>query len=167
MATQKQIAAAKKNIKKAQAAWQKMSHAEHARAQPQGRTRIKPGRTGEGEFYHIGVRPKEDFVTFRNQDVGEPGGIERVAGKRQSGSWSTVKWLVSKDFAHVEGGKLVPDHRDAKALFEELGAEPVHIRGDYFEAKDRPNVPEQNKPTAAQKRARSANIKKAQAARHK
>ena len=167
MATQKQIAAARKNIKKAQAAWQKMSHTEHARAQPQGRTRTKPGRGGEGDFYHIGVRPKEDFVTFRNQDVGKPGGIERVAGKRQSGSWATVKWLVSKDFAHVEGRKLVPDHRDAKALFKELGAEPVRIRGDYFEAKDRPNVPEKKKPTAAQKRARSTNIKKAQAARHK
>lgn len=166
MATEKQIAAAKRNIKKAQAAWKAMSKAAHSRSQPEGRRRTKPGRTGEGDFYHIGVRPKEQFVTFRNQDVGKKGGIERVAGKRSSGSWDTVKWLVSKDFAHVEGKTLVPDHEDAKALFEDLGAKPVHVKGDYFEAKDRPNVPEKKKPTAAQNRARSANIKKAQAAKH-
>ena len=166
MATTKQIAAARKNIKKAQKAWREMSHTEHARAQPQGRGRKKPGTTGEGKFFRIEVRPSTDFVTFRNQDVGEPGGIERLAGKRESGSWSTVSWLVSKDFAHVEEGRLVPDHPDAKSLFEDLGSSPKHVKGDVFTASDRPNVPEKRKPTAAQKRARSANIKKAQAARH-
>jgi hypothetical protein len=120
MATEKQIAAAKRNIRKAQTAWKAMSKAAHSRRQPEGRKRTKPGRTGEGDFYHIGVRPKEQFVTFRNQDVGEKGGIERVAGKRESGSWDTVKWLVSKDFAHVEGKTLVPDHEDAKALLKTL-----------------------------------------------
>jgi len=165
MATAKQIEAARKNIKKAQKAWQEMSHAEHARSQPQGRARKRPGTTGKGEFYRIEVRPSSQFVTFRNQDVGKPGGIERLAGKRQSGSWATVTWLVSKDFAHVEGDRLVPDHRDAKDLFDELDATPVHVKGDVFKAKDRPNVPEKMKPTAAQKRAQKSNIKKAQAAR--
>src|SRR5438067_4681743 len=166
MATAKQIAAAKKNIKKAQKAWKEMSHTEHARAQPQGRSRKKPGTTGEGEFYRIEVRDKGDFVTFRNQDVGEPGGIERLAGKRESGSWDTVTWLVDKKFAHIEGNKLVPDHKDAKALFEDLGSTPKHVKGDIFKAKDRPDVPEKDKPTPAQKRAQMKNIKKAQAARH-
>jgi hypothetical protein len=166
MATAKQIAAAKKNIKKAQKAWQEMSHTEHARAQPLGRGRKSPGTTGEGEFYRIEVRPKEEFVTFRNQDVGEKGGIERLAGKRQSGSWDTVTWLVSKDFAHRSGKRLVADHPDAKSLFEDLGAAPTHVKGDIFKAKDRPDVPEKDKPTPAQKKARAANIKKAQAARH-
>ena len=167
MATAKQIAAAKRNIKKAQAAWREMSSTERARSQPQGRGRKRPGTTGEGGFYRIEVRPKSQFVTFRNQDVGEPGGIERLAGKRQSGSWDTVSWLVAKDFAHVEGGRLVPDHRDAKKLFKELGSTPMHVKGDIFKAKDRPNVPEKDKPTAAQQRARKSNIRKAQAARHR
>jgi hypothetical protein len=166
MATAKQIAAAKKNIKKAQKAWKAMSHTERARQQPQGRTRKRPGTTGEGEFYRIEVRPKSEFVTFRNQDIGAPGGIERLAGKRANGRWATATWLVSKDFAHVEKGRLVADDPDAKDLFEELGAEPKHVKGDIFEAADRPNVPEKSKPTAAQKKARSRNIKKAQAARH-
>src|SRR5437899_8221327 len=108
MATQKQREAARQNIRKAQSAWKAMSHEQHARAQPEGRGRKKPGTGGEGAYYHVGVRPKEDFVTFRPQDVGEPGHVQRVAGKRQSGSWGTVKWLISKEDGHIEGGKLVP-----------------------------------------------------------
>jgi len=165
MATAKQREAARRNIKKAQAAWQSMSHEEHARAQPQGRGRRKPGTTGEGEFFHIVVRPKDEFVTFRNQDVGGPGHIERLAGKRQSGSWATQAWLVSKQDAHMEGDRLVPDSVEARELFGKLGSEPMHVKADIFEAKDRPNVPEREKPTAAQRRARTTNIKKAQAAR--
>jgi len=166
MATEKQRAAARRNIKKAQAAWQSMSHTQHARSQPQGRGRMKPGTGGGGEYYRIVVRPKEEFVTFRTQDVGGPGHIERLAGKRQSGSWDTQAWLVSKQDAHVEGDRLVPDTTDARNLFAKLGSEPTHVKGDVFRAKDRPNVPEREKPTAAQRRARMQNIKKAQAARH-
>jgi len=133
----------------------------------EGRRRAKPGSTGRGEFFHIEVRPRTEFKTFRTQDVGERGGIERVAGKRGSGSWDTQKWLISKEDAHLEGGRLVPDSDDARKVLDELGASPVHVRGDRFKAKDRPNVPEREKPTPAQKRARTANIKKAQAARHR
>jgi hypothetical protein len=166
MATQKQRAAARKNIRKAQAAWQSMSHREHARAQPEGRRRKKPGTGGGGEFYHVTVRPKEEFTTFRTQDVGGPGHVERRAGKRPSGSWATQAWLISKSDAHVEGGKLVADTAEARGVLEKLGSRPVHVKGDVFEAKDRPNVPEREKPTPAQQRARRTNIKKAQAARH-
>jgi hypothetical protein len=165
MATAKQRAAARKNIKKAQQTWQSMSHREHARSQPEGRRRAKPGTRGGGEFYRIVVRPKDEFVTFRTQDVGDPGHVERLAGKRPNGSWATQAWLVSKDDAHVEGQRLVPDAAEVRDLLEKLGSKPVHIKGDIFEAKDRPNVPEREKPTPAQERARRTNIKKDQAAR--
>lgn len=165
MATTKQRQAARRNIRKAQAAWKSMSKRQHALAQPEGRSRKKPGTTGEGNFFHIAVRPKTEFVTFRNQDAGEPGHIERVAGKRSSGSWDTVKWLISKDDAHVARGKLVADSPEAKEVLEELGSTPVHVKGDMFKAKPRPNVPESQKPTPAQQKARRQNIKKAQAAR--
>ena len=36
-----------------------MSPTEHARAQPEGRARAKPGTKGEGKYYRIVVRPKE------------------------------------------------------------------------------------------------------------
>jgi hypothetical protein len=166
MATEKQREAARQNIRKAQAAWKAMSHGQRARAQPEGRGRAKPGTGGEGDYYHIGVRPKKDFVTFRTQDVGQPGHVQRVAGKRASGSWDTVKWLISKTDAHIEGERLIADTEDVREVLSKLGSEPVHVRGDVFEAKPRPNVPEREKPTPAQQQARRANIEKAQAARH-
>lgn len=135
--------------------------------QSNGRARKKPGSGGSGNYYHVEVRGGDDFETFRTQDVGDAGHLQRVAGKRGSGSWATVKWLVSKEDAHVENGKLVPDTKDAKDLIKKLGSQPIQVRGDRFKAKDRPNVPEKAKPTPAQTRARRENIKKAQAARHK
>lgn len=167
MATQKQREAAKRNIKKAQAAWKSMSHEEHARSQPQGRHREKPGTGGGGDYFRIQVRPKDEFVMFRTQDVGDSGHIQRLAGKRQSGSWATQTWLVSKEDAHVHDGTLVPDTAEARDLFERLGSKPEHIKGDIFKASDRPNVPEREKPTKAQQHARHENIKIAQAARHR
>src|SRR5215470_7691374 len=120
MATIKQKQAARKNIKKAQKAWESMSSREHSRSQPEGRGRTKPGATGKGEYFHIEVRPKRGFVTFRTQDVGVKGGIQRVAGKRSSGSWDTQKWLISKEEAHIERGRLVPDTKAARDTLEEL-----------------------------------------------
>jgi hypothetical protein len=129
--------------------------------------RAKPGSTGRGNYYHVEVGPKTEFLTFRTQDVGDPGHIQRVAGQRPGGSWATVKWLVSKEDAHVSGDRLVPDTKDARKLFGELGSKPLLIKGDRFEAKPRPNVPERAKPTPAQRRARRENIGKAQAARRR
>jgi hypothetical protein len=132
-----------------------------------GRFRKAPGSSGQGNYYHVEVRDRGDFETFRTQDVGAEGHLQRVAGKRPSGSWATVKWLIGKEDAHVEDGKLVGDTRDAKDLLKKLGSEPVRKNGDRFEAKPRRNVPEHEKPTAAQQRARRQNIKKAQTARRK
>jgi hypothetical protein len=165
MTTDKQKEAAKENIKKAQQRWQAMTPQEHALAQPEGRKRAKPGTTGEGDYFRIVLRPKEEFTTFRTQDVGDKGHIQRLAGKRSSGSWDTQAWLISKDDAHLEGDTLVADSGDARSLIEGLGSKPRHVKGDVFVAKDRPNVPERVKPTEAQQRARLENIKKAQQAR--
>jgi len=142
-----------------------MSAREHAMAQPEGRSRAKPGTTGEGDYFRIIVRPKEEFATFRYQDVGRPGHIQRLAGKRSSGSWATHAWLISKNDAHPEGKTLVPDTAGAKKVLRTLGSEPRRQKADIFNAQDRPNVPESQKPTPAQKKAQSKNIKKAQAAR--
>ena len=165
--TEKQRQAARKNIKKAQARWKAMSQREHSRSQPEGQSHRKPGSTGKGNYYRIEVRPKQEFTTFRTQDVGDQGHVPRVAGKRSSGSWATSTWLISKEDAHVEGGKLVADSKDARDLLDRLGSTPAHLTGDRFKAKDRRNIPEQSKPTAAQTNARSQNIKKAQSARQK
>ncbi len=165
MTSNQQKEAAKENSKKAQQRWQEMTPREHALAQPEGRKRAKPGTKGEGDYFRIVVRPKDEFTTFRYQDVGEKGHILRLAGKRSSGSWDTQAWLISKDDAHLDGATLVADTDDARKLIETLGTKPKHVKGDVFEAKDKPNVPESKKPTEAQQKARLENIKKAQQAR--
>ena len=166
MTTSRQRQSARTNIRKAQARWQGMTSQERTLAQPEGRRRQRPG-AGGGRYYRVEIRSKSEFVTFRTQDVGHKGHIQRVAGKRSSGSWATVTWLIAKEDAHVQNGRLIPDTEDARRLIDQLGLPPVHIQGDRFKATDRPNVPERSKPTAAQRQARSANIKKAQAARRK
>ncbi len=166
MATKKQSEAAKKNIKKAQAKWQAMSPREHARAQPEGRARAKPGTKGEGEYYRIVVRPKEEFVTFRYHDVGRPGHILRLAGKRSSGSWGDQAWLISKENAHIEDGELIADTPEARKILDVIGP-AKHVKADIFKGHPRKNIPEREKPTAAQKRAQRENIRKAQEARKK
>lgn len=98
------------------------------------------------------------------QDVGRPGGVERVAGRRADGSWDTAKWLIEKAHAHLANGTLVPDSLAAQKVLRSLGSAPVHLGGDRFRAKPRRDVPESEKPTPAMRRAQRANIKKAQAA---
>ena len=126
--------------------------------------RAKPGSRGGGRFFHIELRPSNQFVAFRVQDVGEPDGVERVAGLLASGSWDTVKWLVEKTHAHVEDGHLIADSAEARKLFKSLGSEPVLVDGDRFRAKPRRDIPESEKPTPAMRKAQAANIKKARAA---
>ena len=158
---------AKRNLDKARRTWQSMSPRARAKARPGGRRRAKPGATGGGDYFHVEVRPRGEFQTFRTQDVGGPGGIQRVAGKRGSGSWDTQKWLIGKDQAHVERGRLVPDTEAARGVLESLGSAPTHVQADRFKAKPRPNVSEREKPTQAQRRAQLRNIKLAKAARRR
>jgi hypothetical protein len=118
------------------------------------RPRKAPGSTGKGDYYHIQVRSRTGYVAFRTQDVGAPGHIQRVAGRTAAGSWSTVKWLIGKADAHVEGGRLVPTTRAARSVLEELDTEPIHLRGDLFKARSRANMPAPEKPAPAQQSAR-------------
>jgi hypothetical protein len=128
------------------------------------RRRAKPGARGTGGFFHIQVRPRTEFVSFRNQDVGSRGGIERIAGRRANGSWDTQKWLIGKTEAHRVGKKLEADTQAARKVLRTLGSTPRHLGGDRFIAKPRRKIPESEKPTPAMRRAQAANIKKAQAA---
>jgi hypothetical protein len=128
------------------------------------RRRAKPGARGTGKFFHIQVRPKGEFVTFRNQALGGHHGIERLAGQRANGSWDTQKWLISKSEAHVDGDRLVPDSLGAEKVLSLLGSAPRHLGGDRFVAQPHHRIPASEKPTPAMRRAQLANIKKAQAA---
>src|SRR3989344_3049575 len=124
--------------------------------------RKNPGTIGEGRFYRIEVRPKSEFTSFRNQDVGMKGGLERLAGRRSSGSWDTVSWLVEKSKAHVKNGHLIVTDPKVKRAIAILRGPIKHVKGDVFRAHDRKNVPEAKKPTLAMRRAQKKNIRKAQ-----
>ena len=160
MVSQKQKSAARKNIKKAQEKWRSMSSRQHSLAQPEGRSRAKPGAKGEGRYFRFIVRPKEEFITFRYHDVGQPGHLQRLAGRRTSGSWDDQAWLISKKDAHIEKGRLVADTEAARKILAIIGP-AKQIKADLFKGHARKNVPEDKKPTLAQRRARKENIAKA------
>ncbi len=167
MATAKQTTAARRNIKKPHAACNGMKKRQHTLAQPLGRRRPRRGGGG-GEFYRIEVRPKSEFVSFRTQDIGKRKGLERIAGRRSSGSWATATWLVEKKAAHMDKkGLLVIDDPKVKTLLKNIHGPIEHVKADVFAAYPRRNVPEREKPTPAMRRAQTRNIKKAQAAHRK
>ncbi len=115
---------------------QKIKRGEMETIKPKDDTGKTPDEFGTGDFYHIEVRPKQAYKTFRSRDVGEKTGIERVGGQREDGVWETVKWLVRKDLARVEGGRLVAECRAAQELFDRFASEPKHIEGTRFEAQE-------------------------------
>jgi hypothetical protein len=166
MATQKQIQAARQNIKKAQETWQNMTSRQKALRQPEGGSRKKPGMGDIGSYYRVVVRPKSEFVTFRTHDIGRSGHTQRIAGKRSSGSWATHTWLIAKNDAYVKNGHLKADNKKVKNILQNLRGPIKKLKGNIFRAKPRKNIPEKDKPTKKQQQARQ-NIKKAQQARAK
>ena len=129
MATATQKQAGKSNIRKAQRSPSRPGFGRRGRA--------KPGTRGGGQFFRIEVAPARRFVAFRYHDVGKKGGVERIAGQRQDGTWETAGWLISKTMAHVERGRLVPDTAAARKVLAVIGAVPRHRVGDRFVAKNR------------------------------
>ncbi len=179
MATARQKSAARKNIRKARNARKsaprriartkttaKTKHGAKTkpRAKATARRRTKSAAKRRG-FFHIEVQPKEAFVEFKTQDIGSEGGIERVAGKRAGGAWSTQEWLIAKDQAHVERGVLIGDTVDARRVLTMLGAEPRHIKADRFTIHGHTGMPADVSPTLAPRRAGLTNIQAPQKGR--
>ena len=134
------------------------------RAKSTARRRPKSAAKRRG-FFHIEVQPKEAFVEFKTQDIGSDGGIERVAGKRAGGAWSTQEWLIAKDQAHVERGTLIGDTVDARRVLTMLGSEPRHIKADRFTIHGHTGMPTDVSPTLAPRRAGLANVQAPQKGR--
>ncbi len=147
MATAMKRKAAKRNIRNTQRG--RRGTSSRAPARPAGGRRAGPGERDGGRFFRIEMAPASRFITFRYHDVGKMGGVERIAGQRPDGTWGTAGWLISRDMAHVERRRLVPDTVDARKVLSALGASPRRVRGDRFQAKARSNVPEQNRAGAA------------------
>ncbi|MDQ3634595.1 MAG: hypothetical protein M3405_08820 [Acidobacteriota bacterium] len=96
---------------------------------------VKQDRSNDSNFYHIEIRSPAEFKRFRLVGINEKIGIEKVNGQREDCSWEIVKWLVSKDAAHIEDGKLIADHKKVQEIFDKINSVPIHIEGDRFVAK--------------------------------
>lgn len=84
-----------------------------------------------GDYYLIEVRPRPKYDCFRLHDVGEPGHIQRLAGRRSDGEWEDQAWVISKNDAHVEDHFLKGDSKRARDVLEIYG--PAHqVEGDVF-----------------------------------
>jgi hypothetical protein len=191
MATARQKSAARKNVRKAQKARRNKSATRRTaartkttarskastktrvrakttktkpRAKSTARRRTKSAARRRG-FFHIEVQPKEAFVAFKTQDIGSEGGIERVAGKRAGGAWSTQEWLIAKDQAHVERGTLIGDTVDARRVLTMLGTEPRHIKADRFTIHGHTGMPADVSPTLAPRRTGLSNVQAPQKGR--
>ena len=166
MASTRQIQTAQQNIKKAQETWQNMSKQQRSARQPRGRSRTKPGMGDDGNYYRVVIRSKTEFVNFRIHDIGREGHTQRIAGKRSSGSWATHSWLINKNDAHVEDGQLKSNQPKIKKILQRLRGPIKKFKGNIFHAKPRKNIPEKDKQTEKQRKARKQNIKKAQKTRN-
>jgi len=104
------------------------------------KSRALPGTTGEGNFYRIVIRPKSQFILFRNHDVGGIGHIERIAGKRSDGTWDTQCWLVDKKDAKIIDNHLTSKIDSVKELFSTFEHPPEFVKGDIFKTKIKESV---------------------------
>ncbi|MFY9301911.1 MAG: hypothetical protein WAO75_01165 [Atribacterales bacterium] len=66
--------------------------------------------------------PREALTVFCYYDGGEKGYILCLSGRRESGFWITLVWLISKSYANMAGEELVPDTKDAQRLIEFLAS---------------------------------------------
>ncbi len=156
----------KQNVEKTQVSWRSKLAQTHARSQPEGKERAKPGSTEKEEYYHVEIRPREEFTRFRTY-VNEKTGIQRVAGRHKTGIWDDQEWLISKEKAHIENERLIPDSEEARDFFKALGSKPVHVMADRFKVNPEHDLPETTKRNLTKKSARRKNISQAPAAQKK
>lgn len=95
-----------------------------------------PKKTPEDRFFRIEVRPRKGFTSFQKRYVGKKDGLVRVSGKRPDGRWVTVRWLVNKKDAHVNGGRqLILDDPRVRTVLKNIRGRIVHVKGDVYVAR--------------------------------
>lgn len=89
--------------------------------------------TRQAGFFQVQLRDRQQFSQFRTEDLDRQGRIQRVAGQRANQSWADQELRISKECAHVENHRLVPDTEEARSCLSRLsGIE--HVGGDVFRA---------------------------------
>lgn len=91
--------------------------------------------------YRITVRPKNQYTTFRTQEIVP--GLKRIAGRRFNGTWVTVTWLVSKDCARLDEREcLIISNRKIHVLMDHIKSPIKPVDGDVFKAEPVLHAPE-------------------------
>ena len=98
-----------------------------------GLVRKEPGEGGRGKYYHILLRSKAGFLTFRTRPTPNTQGVLEVLGKRPNGEWETQKILLKKRLATQDGRHLTVHLVSAKNALPIL-REPIRQMHDdlYF-----------------------------------
>lgn len=98
-----------------------------------GMQRPAASTTRQAGFFQVQLRDRQQFSQFRTEDLDRQGRIQRVAGQRANQSWADQELRISKECAHVESHRLVPDTEEARSCLSRLsGIE--HVGGDVFRA---------------------------------
>jgi hypothetical protein len=127
------------NFQEAREAWACRNRAEQVPPPAEGPGQAAP-LPGDGyEYYRIILRPNDDFETFRYQDIGRPGHIQRLSGKHLGGYWDDQAWLISKGDAHLAGDTLVADTTEARHVLEAFSP-LVHVGGNIFKGRPRQDM---------------------------
>lgn len=134
-------------------------------ANPQQTSAQRPGSTSAGAarqagFFQVQLRDRQQFSQFRTEDLDRQGRIQRVAGQRANQTWADQELRISKECAHVENHRLVPDTEEARSCLSRLsGIE--HVGGDVFRASMPQEAGETKSPPQAAQAATQENIRQA------
>ncbi|MFA6024447.1 MAG: hypothetical protein WC777_04515 [Candidatus Gracilibacteria bacterium] len=86
-----------------------------------------------GHFFHLELRPREDFVLFSVRDIGREGHSFLVLGQFPDGTWATHKWLISKRDAYIsDKGELKSEDYLVQEILDYVDGDLVHKTADSF-----------------------------------
>jgi hypothetical protein len=83
-------------------------------------------------YFRIIIRPRKQFVAFRTLGAEAPSSVQRLTNHQPMSIRPNQTWLLSKEIAHVEKGRIIPDTSEAVELLAAFGHQPVHQRDDLF-----------------------------------
>ena len=105
-------------------------------------TKKAPFPLGNGQYYHVEVRPKTEFSAFYTEDVGRRKHSMLVLGKqKKDDKWATHKWLISKGDAYIsDRGELKSEDHRIQQILDYVDGNLVHKERDTFYIRPHRNI---------------------------
>ena len=89
-------------------------------------------RFEDGQYFIIIIRPRDEFVKFKSDPVSGEGMLQQIHGQNSKKQWSTQSWLISKEGATVNKGKLVSTSHHVSKLLRAIGGKITKLSDDTF-----------------------------------